>query len=68
MDLYKGFVDWTSLYLQPLTLLEQAPHQVGYQNPEPFVWLILIGLKSKQAKQKVPDFGIPTSAQLSDRS
>ncbi len=46
-------------------------HWVGYQNPEPFVWFILIDqvphiyfrnlLKSKQAEQKVPDFGIPPS-------
>ncbi len=54
---------------------------MGYQNPEPFVWLVLIAQvpdillclfqnigadlrnmrKSKQAKQKVPDFGIPPS-------
>ena len=62
-------------------------HWVGYQIPEPFVWLVLIGqvpdtveqeifmtlgadfrnlLKSKQAKQKVLDFGIPPSATVSE--
>ncbi len=48
-------------------------HWVEYQNPEPFVRLVLIWAssgnllqytklgQSKQTKQKVPDFGIPPS-------
>ena len=46
-------------------------HWARYQNPEPFVWFVLIDqvpLKSKQTEQKVPDFGIPPSVNDQEHS